>query len=667
VNRLRALVIVLAAAVAVAAGLTVYAFRQSDSSQRQARIATARQLSAASVANLDVDPQLSLLLAMRAVEGAKVGGAPLPDAVDALHRALAASRAVLMIRTPATGALAVSPNGSRIVTAGSSGIAENVGQFGNSVGSRDRQADAETVDVWDARTGKRVLSLDGVTAPVHDVVYTPDGSRIVTGDDDGMATVWDARTGKRLYGLPDPGEPGGFFGVGVSRDGTKLATSDRLGHMRIWDLTTRRLVRTIRAREPVCGVAWSPDGTLVGAGQCGAYNFSFASAARVWDVRTGRLVFKTTGLPAGPVLQFSPDGRHLVAPTLSGTAEIWDVGTQRLVATLTGHSGQVDAVAYSSDGRLVATGGTDGTARVWDASSGKALLVLRGHSAALDAVQFTPDSRRLVTSSEDGTVRVWDVTTQGSRDWLTLDAHPGGVVAADFIRDGRQVMTRGDCDGKEKVWNAETGTLISTSPAPRDVSCPQHPSGQRAAADVGSTSGRIVAQATDNGSVELLDATTGTVVRTLPGGHEGVQAITFDGSGKRIATGNWDGTAIVWDVESGRPMQTFAAHDGIVESVTFSPDGRVLATAGEDATAKLWDLKTGDQLVTLTGHTFALTDVEFSPDGTRLATASGDGTVRIYVLPVSELLAVARARLTRTWTAAECRTYLPGGHCPAHT
>ena len=91
----------------------------------------------------------------------------------------------------------------------------------------------------------------------------------------------------------------------------------------------------------------------------------------------------------------------------------------------------------------------------------------------------------------------------------------------------------------------------------------------------------------------------------------------------------------------------------------------MLATGGDDTTAKIWSLRTGQRLVTLTGHTFALTDVAFSPDDTRLATSSGDGTVRIYVLPTTQLLAVARSRLTRTWTQTECRTYLPGGRCPA--
>jgi WD40 repeat protein len=471
--------------------------------------------------------------------------------------------------------------------------------------------------------------------------------------------VWDARTGKRLFALPDPGTGGGFLGVAFSGDGTKLATADGLGHIRIWDLGTRRILRVIRAGEPICGVAWSPDDTLVGAGQCGDYNFASASATRVWEADTGRPVLRGAG--TGTTLRFAPDSRRLVTPTLDGTAEVWDIRAHRLVTTLTGHSGQVVSVAYSPDGRLIATVGTDGTARVWSADNGRPLLVLRGDTGPVDAVEFMPDSRRLVTASEDGTVRVWDVTAQGSRDWLTIVADPGGVSTVAFP-DDRRLLTSGACDGKTKLWNAETGTLISTTTSPRDLHCRELGPDDVFAP---SPDGRIVAQLASNGSVQLLDSASGRVLRTLADEHQGVRAIAFDRSGKRVATGNSDGTAVVWDVASGRPLQTVAGHNGIVDSVAFSPDGRALATAGEDALAKLWDLRTGALLLTLTGHTFALTDVAFSPDGTRLATASGDGTVRVYVLPVGELLAVAQARLVRMWTAAECRTYLPGGRCPS--
>jgi WD40 repeat protein len=665
VNRLRAIVVVLAAAALVAAGLTVFAFDQSNRSKRQARIATARRLAAASVANVDVDPELSILLARQAVERAKVDGAPLPEAVDALHQALAASRVMMTISDPATTAVAFSPDGSRVATAGS---------------NRTRAG------VWDSRTGKRLLSLRGALAPIHDIIYSPDGSRLVGGSEGGDSIVWDARTGARLFALRPPEAGAGFTAVRFAPDGTRLATTDQGGSVRIWDLRTRRVVRTIRTRYLLCGISWSPDGRRVGAGQCGG---SWTPAGRVWDVRTGRLLVATAVRPTGSSprprhqgaavfgLEFSPDGRSMATPNLDGTARVWDARSGSLVATLRGHTGEAVALAYSPDGKLIATSGTDGTARVWDAVSDRALLVLHGHSAEIEDLAFAPDGRRLATASEDGTVRIWDVTPEAGRDWLTLSAHAGGVASVAYSPDGNRLVTSGFYDGKTKLWDARTGALVHSTPVPVPDFYPDawDPDGRIHTFLAAATSpdGRVSAEATSgrtaatNGLVKVyLHRPDGTaqLLTTLAGRHQGVQSIEFSGDGKRIATGNWDGTAVLWDTASGRALKTIAAHNGIVELVAFSPDGRLLATAGDDTTAKIWDLKTGKRLLTLRVHTFALSGLAFSPDGSRLATASLDGTVRVYVLAIAELMAIARSRLTRGWTPAECARYLPGDRCP---
>lgn len=57
----------------------------------------------------------------------------------------------------------------------------------------------------------------------------------------------------------------------------------------------------------------------------------------------------------------------------------------------------------------------------------------------------------------------------------------------------------------------------------------------------------------------------------------------------------------------------------------------------------------------LAGHAGIVWDAAISPDGRFLAAASGYGTARIFLLPVEDLLALARARVTRDFTEAECR------------
>jgi hypothetical protein len=79
-RRLRALVAVLAAAALVAGALTIFAFDQRSDADRERRVAVARELAAAAVANLDEDAERSVLLALEAVEHTRdADGSVLPE------------------------------------------------------------------------------------------------------------------------------------------------------------------------------------------------------------------------------------------------------------------------------------------------------------------------------------------------------------------------------------------------------------------------------------------------------------------------------------------------------------------------------------------------------------------------------------------------------------
>ncbi len=81
-RRLRALVAVLAVAALVAGALTVFATGQQWTRlRRRSGTRSARELAAASVANLDVDPERSILLALEAIDETRsVDETVLPEA-----------------------------------------------------------------------------------------------------------------------------------------------------------------------------------------------------------------------------------------------------------------------------------------------------------------------------------------------------------------------------------------------------------------------------------------------------------------------------------------------------------------------------------------------------------------------------------------------------------
>src|SRR5262249_53449307 len=157
------------------------------------------------------------------------------------------------------------------------------------------------IKVWDAATGKEELTLRGHTDAVTGVVFTPDGSRLVSG----------------------------------SRDGT----------VRVWAPTTQE-ARTLRAGPDVTSVAFSPDGRRVAAG--GA-----ARAVKVWDAGTGKEGLSLAGhTERVECVCFSPDGRRLASGGRDRTVRLWDLAGGR-EALLCQEPAFVDRVAFSPDGRTL--------------------------------------------------------------------------------------------------------------------------------------------------------------------------------------------------------------------------------------------------------------------------------------------------------------------------
>ena len=75
---------------------------------------------------------------------------------------------------------AFSPDGKRVVTASTSGVAR----------------------LWDSHTGKLVASLKWpASSPLNGAAFSPDGELVVTASSDNNAVIWDAGTRKQIVTL----------------------------------------------------------------------------------------------------------------------------------------------------------------------------------------------------------------------------------------------------------------------------------------------------------------------------------------------------------------------------------------------------------------------------------------------------------------------------------
>jgi WD40 repeat protein len=163
------------------------------------------------------------LLAFRAPSGRLSGFAFIPDG-----RALVAGGAdkTVLVWDAQTGEVLFTLRGQTPV--GGVVFSPDGWRLANCVNVRDqsgRYVPATDVSVWDLRTGQEALAF---RAPDGWLAFSPDGSRLAVGGQDGTVKVWDAATGQEL--LSFQAHCGGITGLAFSPDGQRLATSgyDRL-------------------------------------------------------------------------------------------------------------------------------------------------------------------------------------------------------------------------------------------------------------------------------------------------------------------------------------------------------------------------------------------------------------------------------------------------------
>ena len=142
-----------------------------------------------------------------------------------------------------------------------------------------------------------------------------------------------------------------------------------------------------------------------------------------------------------------------------------------------------------------------------------------------------------------------------------------------------------------------------------------------------------------------------------------VNAVAFSPDGSRLVTGDFNGSVRLWDPRTGRELGSISGNLGDVIDFAVVLDGTRIATSSSDGTVRLWDSGNLEPLVTFASDA-ERGKLGLNQDGTRLVYPADDGTIRVLALDIDDLLALARSRLTRSWTEDECRSYLHLDRCP---
>ena len=310
----------------------------------------------------------------------------------------------------------------------------------------------------------------GHRGAVAALAFTPDGARLVTGDDDSNVRVWDCRSGEQLLQIDYPTDERDADGervhhwvtaVAITPDNTRVVAGLRSKQVRVSSLSDGSTVHELVGHvDEVSGVAVTPDGQHI-------ISCSHDTTVRVWAMADGGAV-RTINTPDFVMsMALKPNGQHVLCGLADDTIRVWSLADGAEVRVISGETAdrayrrsEVRTLAVSPDGKLIASAAAlhvERTVKIWRLDDGELVLTLSGHMDFVNEVSFSPDGKLLASASDDHSLRVWSV----SDGMLLQDVRmPSYTHAARFSIDGRQIVTghgaKGSFDKGVYAWAAPT-------------------------------------------------------------------------------------------------------------------------------------------------------------------------------------------------------------------
>jgi hypothetical protein len=275
--------------------------------------------------------------------------------------------------------------------------------------------DDGSLGIWDALAGGDVSFLEGHTAPVRSVALSPDGDTAVSGSG-GKVAPRRHDTSLRFWSLRrrQPQETIREHHTWVevlafSPDGSKLLSGDKEGKVFVWDARTLQKLAELAGHNGlgVSSAAFSPDGHL-------AVTAGGDRSVIVWEAAQGKLLQRLQGHSEAVRGAVFVPGTDLVASAgMDGSVRVWDWkknSTMRVmeVREVRTHDRRgLRCLAVTPDGKRLLTGGEDGVVRLWEVQSVTQLERFEGHKGDVYGVAISPDGRRAISGGSDRVIRLW--------------------------------------------------------------------------------------------------------------------------------------------------------------------------------------------------------------------------------------------------------------------
>lgn len=422
-------------------------------------------------------------------------------------------------------------------------IAESFGDSGRDKICLIRMKDGEVLGVLENDS-----QVDYSCAP-H-IIMSPDG-KLMASNLDGKIIIWQVDELKQLHTLGDGQEC--FYSGDWLPDNKTLVTLSTKNQLQMWDVFSKKIIHSETLPEPsfpIKALAWSYDGKIIASGDS-------RGLVRLWNVGDTSIYRELKNDNEIISLSFSPNAMNLAIGVKYHIVHIWNFVEEKIIYTLGNQSRKpLNSGSFSSDGELFVVDIKDDNSekntdelQIWSTDIWRPFLTLKHISThKIDILNFSisNDKKTIATVSDDGVIRIWDINKEKLLDsFVFLDrlisvihSPDSNFVAASWL-DGKLLgvwsITTGErkyiyeCTGCEERRGFYWGYYDNIAWSP---------------------DGKIIAIAMPNGSIHLIDATTGNLLKELIGHTMWVTGVSFSPDGKMLASVSLDGTVRLWGIPS---------------------------------------------------------------------------------------------------------------------
>ena len=480
---------------------------------------------------------------------------------------------------------------------------------------------------------------------VSAATFDPSGHCFAVATRQGTVSIYNSADGS-LLGSP-LAHPKEIRGLLFSPDGTMLLTGCVDAVSRLWDV--RKPVATLLAEnhhdDEVAAIAWSHDGSRYATG-------SWDHQLRVWDpAHPDKPVFQVTMKDKVHTVAFDPTNANRVLGVAKDEVGVWDTATGTRVLTYQATE-DLNGAGFSPDGTKVLSFGDDGGVVISDLAGGlqqwaqlalmascRAAMIspdgdvfvtavgtrIRGYSLKqppeilweqnfsdqVSRIKFTTEGKRLIVACDDGKIRVLD--SHHGRNLTEPILEPGTPLAIDFNRADNRILTARTTQFV-RIWS-----LSPPLPLPKGA---YNLGAPPLVLDL-SDKLQCVAQNGQGVSFPAPSPDRSTMEPTRFDFKAPLAAAAVLPSGA-IAAGTADGRVLA--LENGQ-LRTVGQFKAAVSQLAISASGTVLAAGADDGGLGLWRWPEGTTIALGWSHTDRIGGLGLLEPGAALVSASWDRAI----------------------------------------